>query len=289
MTTYAIPDSHRTALNALLPAYIDFAPEHEADVNVHNTDDASLWGLDLDQLVSDSGVGTDYASYIATQQTLDQLHCKIYRYLDEGDAESRDPLVPPFPYNYNTGLTRRLHPKRIFDHGEMQRVEFYADATPQPNGSVIYDDLVLTEDYVYVRDSVGFAESRTLTITWYREDETPHPNTKLMEKIYPLDERMQEGKRRRGNVVDNLSLTVSGLLLMTELANNGGDQQATLDMGRALLADYAVEIDNFVEASIQTLYTRLLAETNYAWLDNDIGGGTTIRMVMLNEINIWSL
>lgn len=237
--------------------------------------------------------GTQVANLLSVIQAHDPadktgLHCKIYRYLaPENNWKLFD---PPHSVDYRTDLERRLHPERIFIHGELQTVNYYDDVTVEADGSLTFADKVLTEQYVYVRDVALFAVSRTLTITWDREDDSSHPETKQMLKFYSPAEKIQEGKRRRGNIIDRLSNIVSGYLLATELANNGGDIQMTLNMGRDLLKFYKTQIDLFVEGSIPDLYNDVLADVTHAWLDNVvIAPSTTIRDVMMAEINIWGL
>lgn len=237
--------------------------------------------------------GTQTANLLAAIQEHDPaktttLHCKIYRYLSP--QTNWKVYEPPVEVDYRTDLDRRLHPERIFVQGELQQVNYYDDVTVEADGSLTFTDKILTEDYVYVRDVALFAVSRTLTITWYREDDSSHPTTKQMLKFYSAAEKVQEGKRRRGNIVDKLENMVAGYLLATELANNGGDVQATLDMGRDFLKTYKTQIDLFVEGSIQDLYNDILADTTYPWLDNVISApSTTIRDAITAEINIWGL
>jgi hypothetical protein len=81
--------------------------------------------------------------------------------------------------NYKTALRTRLFPKKTFDQGELQKVEYYAtfDGTT-------YSDPVLKVDVTYTRDSQGFASSRTTTRTWYYTDGTEIDETKVTQKYY---------------------------------------------------------------------------------------------------------
>lgn len=199
---------------------------------------------------------------------------------------------PPLSLDYRKQLSTRLERKTFFDKGELIAVEYYAVATRQPNRSLVYTGgPVVREDYVYVRDSIGLAQSRTLTITWLHNDGTAHPVTKPMPKTYNDNQSMKEGKRRRSNVLDDLEVVVAGLLLETELANHGGDVQTTIDLGRDLASTYGSELRDFVEVSRNAILTAIEADTSHPWLDNlppSLGGSVSIRAAILATIDIWS-
>lgn len=199
---------------------------------------------------------------------------------------------PPQALDYTRSLSTRLRRKETFVKGELRKVEFHPDATVEPDGSITYaNGPVVREDYEYVRDPIGFALSRMLTITWLRKDGSDHPVKKTRPKVYNFSQRMREGKRRRGNIVDELEVIVAGLLLETELANNGDDVQATVEHGRNFTSTYAADIADYVAVGLQTLLTSVSTDDQYPWLDNmpaSLGGTLTIRAVVLATLDIWS-
>jgi hypothetical protein len=145
---------------------------------------------------------------------------------------------------------------------------------------------VVRESFVYQRDAVGFARGRVQTITWYREDDTPHPTTKQRVKFYEPDESLREGYRRRGNITDKLAMDMAGWLMVTQtqLAN----QQDRLNLGREFMRQHKLSFDMFVEASsAQILYD--VTDDTTDWLDDLLAPGVTIRATILDALNIWNL
>ena len=49
-------------------------------------------------------------------------------------------------------------------------------------GAVSYSDPVVRENFVYYRDTVGFARQRVQTITWICEDGSDHPHAKVPQR-----------------------------------------------------------------------------------------------------------
>jgi hypothetical protein len=210
---------------------------------------------------------------------------KLYRY---ATRQYEDVSVPPVGLNYVTGIDGRLHPTNaVMVDGEVRQIDYYAEATMDPaTGQVSYDDLVVRESFVYQRDAVGFARGRVQTITWYREDDTPHPTTKQRVKFYEPDESLREGYRRRGNITDKLAMDMAGWLMVTQtqLAN----QQDRLNLGREFMRQHKLSFDMFVEASsAQILYD--VTDDTTDWLDDLLAPGVTIRATILDALNIWNL
>ena len=184
--------------------------------------------------------------------------------------------------DYKTGLLSRLYKvlHSVF-RGEVREVRYYTDATK--------NDLVLKVEVVYTRTSNGLATSRTTTRTWYRRDGTPHPLTKVTLKEYDDLMQMQEGKRRRGNVVDQLTLDVLMMLVVTE---TGGDIPAAEAIGMVYMGKYSVALSNYVRTGDMSFKvppaSPNITDDTEDWLDNDLAligmPGVTIRMAILNSL-----
>jgi len=291
MTAFIVPTAEALALNAHLAIVhgypIQFAYE-ESFGWVHDSN--AFAGLDP-QVLEDAVVALEYANsvadYLAPLEMLFQRHCKVYRYL----PGEWDRLTPPVTIDYRTGLDRRLERKETFVKGELTMVEYFATASILSDGTLTFSDRVVVENYTYNRDTAGYALSRELKIQWVLENDSLSPTTKTLKKTYSPEGRILEGKRRRANVVNELELTVSNLLVQTEASDptDPAQVQAALDLGRNLMREYHVDIGTYVEGSLQDLYNRLEAESSFPWLDNPVSTGGTIRAVMLDAINIWGL
>jgi len=83
-------------------------------------DSAFPAGFDFDAVIVACILGPDIAGYIADKPQLSSRHCKIYRYLPEGEW---DKLAPPKSVNYRTGLDRRLERKTTRVLGDVVSVE----------------------------------------------------------------------------------------------------------------------------------------------------------------------
>ena len=280
---YAVPQDLADKLNqAVAPRY--FFARDEGGVLVHDTDVLDTWPIDdapdFDQLVRDLGVANSYAELLSTLSPAKDRRCKIYDFL--GDVTDRpDDYTPPLAIDYRVAPNPRLHRKQTFSKGVLVRVTYYAEATVQPDGTVAYNDPVVEEVYDYVRDAANFALERTLTITWFRADGTPHPTTKKLRKVYDRQASLREGKRRRRNVVDSLQGMVARLLVGSAAP---GQEQAALDQGRAFMGQYQKEIVNFVEAGLPDLANAVAVDTT-AFLDVEIAPGVTVRDNILDELS----
>lgn len=209
-------------------------------------------------------------------------YCKIYRYVPEDQKHNK--TNAPVGHDYITGLTTRLFAKRTLIKGELIKVEWYADEEKT--------DLVIVVDIVYERDPLGFATRRTTTRTWIREDGTEATPKKVTIKAYSDDmlSQIEEGQRRRGNLVKGIQMPVMGMLIATIPAKSGESeverQGRIVLLGRKFLSDNKQYFTAFTEDSNREIVEVIEGSTDF-WMDNIIdGNGTTIRQYLLNELNI---
>jgi hypothetical protein len=276
--------------------FITDIPVEDVDIEQLTREAASVPGL----LCIVSGGGLVVARFDGQSQDqieafvdiLDQhqpgsKHVKMWRYIERRFGMSR--LDPPFDVDYITQSSVRLHPTNsIVVDGEIRRVDYYATAAP-PNsmGIVEYSDLIVREDFAYTRDQMGFARARTQTITWFREDGSPHQSTKQRVKFYENDESLREGQRRRRNITDTLSMTVTGWLVATQTQLASG--QARIQMGRDFMAAHKQSFDMYADASDAGILYAIRDDQAHAWLDGLMAPGLTVRAKILDDLNIWNL
>jgi len=180
--------------------------------------------------------------------------------------------------DYVVDVIQDLFPKRTMVRGEVQKVDWYLD--------VACTNKVLSVEIVYVRDAMGFALSRTTTRTWINRDNTENPSKKVTTKVYTINniEQVSEGIRRRGNIVTGLQMPTLGMMLAT--IHDGKTQAEILQMGRDFLKHHKPSLDAFRDESHKQIQADITNATDY-WLNNVIAAnGTTIRMYILNELNI---
>lgn len=204
---------------------------------------------------------------------------KIYRFFDGADYDQEE---APTDFNYTSpGLDQRLYALPIFTKGRISRVEFYGDVGHDASGELVGSDLVVSEDHVYSLDAAGLARFRTITITWYREDGTPG-QTKQRPKKYNNAQARQEGRRRRRNVIDKLSIDVVGMVAMTETS---GHLPNAIALATPWLEAREELVAQFLELSGSALRDSALADTHTSWLNNLLGPGFTIRDHIAQELS----
>ena len=191
-----------------------------------------------------------------------------------------DHCTPPFDTNFETGLTARLYRNLTKVFGEVQEIKYSEDA----EGNLP----VIIERMNYIRDSLGFAQERFTEISWVDVNNREHNIKKTLHKIYEPDDALREGKRRRGNIIDDAMMSVGYLLQVTQAATG----QEALQLGRNFLKDNKLASDMFVEASDPGILFAIKYEDDplHAWLDNQVPGapaGYTIRRYTFDQINFW--
>lgn len=180
--------------------------------------------------------------------------------------------------DYTMEIMGTLHPRRTFVKGELQKVEWFAD--------VECTDKVLTTDIVYTRDISGFAIDRITKRIWVGMDEEDNDITKITEKNYTINmvDQIKEGIKRRQNIIDGLQKPILGMMLAT--ITTGYTSEEILQMGRDFLKLHKYSMQAFVDESHKQIQIDFAAATDF-WLDNYIdANGTTIRMYILNDLDI---
>ena len=210
------------------------------------------------------------------------LDLKIYRYVESTQTIVRH--LPPKGINYVSGLTTRLHPKRTFVNGELQLVEWYASYDELSN---TFSDMVLDVTIAYVYDVNDLPANRTTTRRWYREDGTPHPDTKVTHKFYdrPAD-RLHVNARKRENIMDEVKINTLGMMLATMIPmGQAADTEEVENIGGNLFSKYQGKFRSYIEVDHRTVVDDLTNETA-VWLSNPINPqGYTIRDYMIDSID----
>lgn len=204
-------------------------------------------------------------------------------------------LVPPCDrgrdvrsIDFDTGLTTRLREVlSVVYRGEVREIRRYLDDTCAT--------LAIVESMAYVRTPLGLAVERTTVRTWYRTDGTPHPRTKVTLKVYDPLAQMQEGRRRRENVVDNVSMFVLVAIAITEYGYDPWNPDpAKLALaeadGMAYIAKYESALGNYVRTGDLSFRTPPaspnITDDAEPWLDNDMTPlgqpGVSIRAWLLD-------
>ena len=210
------------------------------------------------------------------------MNAKIIRYAAPTHKDFWD-------IHFKSELPIRLQPKRIFGtersvRGELSRIEYYVSAIRDAQGRVVYDDLVLSESFEYVRNALGFALSRTQTITWYNEDDTTHAHRKVLTKVYD-DDQLAEGTRRRRNVIDMGTTMIVGTLS----AQPGGLAHA-IDEGKAFFDRHVAEVASYIETSSRGLVDTSIPDDATEWLDSVlVSPGVSVRAYLVDWFNIWDI
>jgi hypothetical protein len=150
-----------------------------------------------------------------------------------------------------------------------------------------YSDVMLKVTVTYTRAPNGLVLSRIVTRTWVCEDGTDHPDQKITSKDYSPDpvHQMQEGIRRRENVINQLTIQVLGMLMAIRTA---GDPSAAEVLGATFMMTLESYTTNFIRTGDnQTIRGVVMTDTT-EWLDDDLTAlgmpGVTIRYVIYDSL-----
>jgi hypothetical protein len=160
-----------------------------------------------------------------------------------------------------------LFKKNIFNNrGELISKEYYKEYD-----GVTYSNLVVKDEYYYTSDSVNdLVQYRDEIITWYLEDNTVGA-IKNIKKYYSLVEAINEGIRRRSNLLDQAK--AYGLVNIQGTHASGIPNSyywfSTMD---ALVTDYIngttkQDIIDFIDNSTETYVTQTIKDTMTDILD----------------------
>ena len=220
---------------------------------------------------------------LTADQTVDLKECRIYQFLDAQDL-GNEITQAPVHIDYIRGLSDRLHVlvTSIYK-GEVREITYYEDVIQNANGTLTGVNPIVRETFVYTRDVAKMAISRVMTIHWVNNDGTDNYISKTRTKYYSPQEKIVEGQKLRGNIIDFMQPQVLGMLMATE--NISYDDAVT--MGAELFHAYSADISSWVYASRgDDLITKVTNDTAVTWLDNVINAnGTTIRMYIIDQLN----
>jgi hypothetical protein len=199
-----------------------------------------------------------------------------------------DPLIPPVQIDFVTGLDIKLHRKSIIVKGECRAEEFYENYDGR-----VYSNLIVREVHSFTRDSLGFAVKRDTVVSWINNNEQPNVVIKRLPKFYSSVEQIEEGKTRRGNLVNALQIPTIGLISIAMIGSTNATMAVILE-GRKFLAEYKLEFDVFVNESNKAMLDcfsnpsnpRYVSSDKYSWIDFMTPYGVTIRNYLYSEMNI---
>lgn len=223
---------------------------------------------------------------------INPLKIKIYDFLSNRPFSCKQ--TPPVSINFIVGLDIKLHRKSILVKGECIREEFYETASIHPTtGATVYSNLIVKEETTYTRNSLGFPISKVSIISYALEDGTFHPTTKTIFKIYSQLEQIDEGKVRRGNLVDNIQMPCIGLISFA-MTGSFNPTPAVILEGRRFMSSYKDEFELFVSSSDKTIISclttstnaRYISSANFSWIDAMTPYQVTIRQYLTNELTI---
>lgn len=260
-----------------------------------------------------TGINLDIISQAKYQKQFDEwieqyaiYPFKIYKWLS--NKKVADTYAVPYDIDFTTDLSIMLHKKLLPKvKGKPTSCEYYEKKQIRiNNGQVVYDasgnpiidytNLVCKIVFELSYDVYGFIIQRKEKLYWAKEDGSFSTEYKDIGRIFDpvLDHeaRIQEGKERRGSIVDNIQLPIFGMLKM--IFTNKTATELLL-MGRDFLAKYDQDFRDFVNSSLsvsdinspdfnkKVIYVKI-RDASETWLDSQVPTlGITIRQYLLNE------
>ena len=242
-----------------------------------------------------------YASYKAQHQSAFDawysnqqgqiLYFKIYDFVE--DKKKFNTSTVPLTLDFRTGLTKVLHRKSTLVKGECVKEEYFENCSVDAAGNLTFTNLICAEHHAFIRDTLGFPIMRNSHIHFYDQNGIESAETKSWTKYYSQLEKIQEGKIRRGNLVDNLQMPVIGLIA---IAVTGSPIPAPpiILTGRNFLFDYKKEFDAFVDESNKEILqcltnpanAKYMSVSKYPWINSMTPYGVTIRQFLIAELTI---
>lgn len=269
-------------------AYFD-AWLHENYSKYEGYTDSSAWAYiklfsDLEFTPSEKVVIQNFYATMTADETDDDKKCAIYSYIAETQA-NQDPYHPPMEVDYKRQLSQRLHPV-ITDvyKGEVREITYYESVVVDPvTGVQTGVTPVVKENYVYTRNADLIAQTRDLTIVWFKNDGTEHQDQKVRNKVYTNEQAIAEGVRRRTNIIDFMQIPLLGMMMQTIPCTYA----EAVDQGGLFFEQYVVEVETYKFSPRQnTLQNAITDDTTYAWLNNVIAvGPVTIRDYMIDQLD----
>lgn len=244
----------------------------------------------------------DFRTYLSFDGQIEQSpYYKIYLHLDRNLIDTyTNYKTPPFTLDYKKQLRRSLHVHYQFNNGFMYKATYYEkqSITEDPQTlvkSFIYESPVLEVDVDYVVGSDGYVINRTTTRKWFfLDDRIDDDNVKITTKYYDTIMAIREAKRRRDNIVNNLTKDILGLLVMFESTVTNVNEAAKV--GVAFVRALSKEINEFINFGNQEdsmgntsglieIIQGTSLDGDFPWLNHVIDqNGTTIKMYILAQI-----
>lgn len=280
-------------LHSQLPSGTELgAPEEGGDDTFIVTgfwmDKLKTAGYDMD-VACNSIFGNDLSYY---GKDMDQFEVKIWDITDPTMRELHNDFRA---IDYRTGLTCTLYPKRITNQGEVVGVEWFKNSD--------LTDKIIHVDVEYSRDVYGFAVSRITTRKWVMKNEEYHPKTKVTEKFYNinLEDQITEGKKRRANIVNTLTMPTFGAL-QAVLLPQGKSPTEVLLLGRKIMDQLDPFFQKFIGNSStitdindpnvgrKTIAVEIerMANNEYAFFKDPVSifGGASIEQYLVAQFSI---
>jgi hypothetical protein len=243
----------------------------------------------------------DYAAYKATHQAafdawqtsyLNSVqYWKIYDFVE--NKSLYDTSSVPLSLDFRTSLKKMLHRKSTLIKGECITEEYYETCSVDAQGVLTYSNLIVSEHHAFIRDALGFPVMRNSHLHFYDSNGVESPESKHWTKYYNNLEKIQEGKIRRGNLVDNLQMPCIGLISIA-MTGSPTPTTAVILEGRRFLFDYKKEFDAFVDESNREIVAcfsdasnaRYASVSKYSWINSMTPYGVTIRQFLIGELTI---
>lgn len=280
---------------SLRPAGIPLAwPSEKIDIDLESVNIYEQQGYSVVTTEQyDAHLATHQAAFDAWQiATADAIpYWKIYDFV--ADKKKFDTTKPPVDLDFRSGLVTMLHRKSQVVKGECIKEEYYQNCSVDAYGNLTYTNLIVSEHHAFTRDPLGFPVVRSSHLKYYDKNGVASNPIKPWVKFYSTIEKIQEGKTRRGNLVDNLQMPVIGLVSIAVNGTPNPTAQVIL-MGRSFMYDYKKEFDSFVDESNKEIISclqnasnpRYASASKYPWINSMTPYDVTIRQFLIGELTI---
>ena len=209
----------------------------------------------------------------APTPTQELASIKIYNYTNNNDCN-----IYQVPYDLDYRLLG-LYKKETYTKWELFKVEYYWD---YDMNTKIFSDLIVKEDYTYIKDWAWYTQIRDIVISWY-DTSNQVAWTKTTKRIYTMNEALLLGEARRNTIINDTKIKCIWSIRATEYDSNPADFPLAEEVWKVFLAWCINEVSLYIQWERQSLISYITNATD-EWLDNLVAPSITIRMLLIDNL-----
>lgn len=183
-------------------------------------------------------------------------------------------------YTSTKHLKKHIQRKDVFDKGRLVKVEYFEDYDKSTDTGT---NKLMNVDIVYTDGPDFMVAQRETTRSWMIEGTEDAGIQTTSIKKYTNFQGVKEGTTRRNNNVDNLKLSIPGLIMQLASEN----LSVARSKGREFFNEYENSFSSYIEVDDRTIIADIDSadRVKYDWLDLEIQTGYTIADYLKGQLD----